>query len=65
MVCKLAEVPPEMCINLLIEAKKWLLNKINCQQHENDKLKTLSSGKNNGNVSEKMKSIPPICKVNM
>ena len=26
MVCKLAQIPPEILMTLLLDAKKWLLN---------------------------------------
>jgi hypothetical protein len=37
MVCKLAQVPPEIWITLSVEAKKWLLNEMKRQQQENKK----------------------------
>jgi hypothetical protein len=39
MVCKLAQIPPEIWMSLPLEAKKWLLNERKCQQYENDKMK--------------------------
>ena len=41
MVCKLAQIPPEIWKTLLIETKKWLLNerKVNSQQQEDRKTK--------------------------
>jgi hypothetical protein len=39
MVCKLAQIPPEIWMTLPLEAKKWLLNERKNQQHENDKMK--------------------------
>jgi hypothetical protein len=39
MVCKLAQVPPEIWMSLSLEAKKWLLNERKRQQQEDDKLK--------------------------
>jgi hypothetical protein len=39
MVCKIAQVPPEIWMSLSLEAKKWLLNERNCQQQEDDKVK--------------------------
>jgi hypothetical protein len=32
MVCKLAQVPPEIWMTLSVEAKKWLLNERKRQQ---------------------------------
>jgi hypothetical protein len=52
MVCKLAQVPPEIWTTLSLEAKKWLLNERKCQQPEEDKSKK-SSG-TNGNDAFKM-----------
>jgi hypothetical protein len=46
MVCKLAQIPPEIWMTLPLEAKKWLLNKRKLQQQEDDKMmKSLSSSK--------------------
>jgi hypothetical protein len=39
MVCKLAQIPPEIWMNLPLEAKKWLLNERKRQQQEDDKMK--------------------------
>jgi hypothetical protein len=39
MICKLAQIPPEIWMTLPLEAKKWLLNERKSQQHENDKMK--------------------------
>jgi hypothetical protein len=39
MVCKLAQVPPEIWMTLPLEAKKWLLNERKLQQQEDDKMK--------------------------
>jgi hypothetical protein len=38
VVCKLAQVPPEIWSSLSLEAKKWLLNERKRQQQEDDKL---------------------------
>jgi hypothetical protein len=38
ILCTLAQVPPEMWMMLPIEAKKWLLNELKCQQQEDDQL---------------------------
>jgi hypothetical protein len=43
MVCKLAQVPPEIWNFLSLEAKKWLLNERKRQQQEDDKLKKSSN----------------------
>jgi hypothetical protein len=43
IVCKLAQVPPEICNSLSLEANKWLLNGRKSQQLEDDKLKKSSS----------------------
>jgi hypothetical protein len=39
MVCKLAQIPPEIWMTLSLEAKKWLLNERKFQQQEDDKMK--------------------------
>jgi hypothetical protein len=38
IVCKLAQIPPEIRMNLPLEAKKWLLNERKSQQQEDDKM---------------------------
>jgi hypothetical protein len=37
MVCKLAQIPPEIWMTLPLEAKKWLLNQRKRQQQKDDK----------------------------
>jgi hypothetical protein len=37
MVCKLAQVSPEIWMYLSLEAKRWLLNGFKRQQQEDDK----------------------------
>jgi hypothetical protein len=39
MVCKLAQILPEIWMTLPLEAKKWLLNERKRQQQEDDKMK--------------------------
>jgi hypothetical protein len=39
MVCKLAQIPPEIWMTLPLEVKKWLLNETKHQQQEDDKMK--------------------------
>jgi hypothetical protein len=39
MVCKLAQIPPEIWMTLPLEAKKWLLNERKRQQQEGEKIK--------------------------
>jgi hypothetical protein len=39
MVCKLAQIPPEIWTTLPLEANKWLLNERKHQQQEDDKMK--------------------------
>jgi hypothetical protein len=39
MVCKLAQIPPEIWMTLLLEVKKWLLNERQRQKQEDDKMK--------------------------
>jgi hypothetical protein len=43
MVCKLAQIPPEIWMTLPLEAKKWLLNERKRQQQEDDKMKKSQS----------------------
>jgi hypothetical protein len=52
LVCKLAQVPPEIWMTLSLEAKKWLLNERKRQQQEEDKSKKSSDA--NGNDAFKM-----------
>jgi hypothetical protein len=39
MVCKLAQIPPEIWMTLRLEAKKWLLNERKHLQQKDDKMK--------------------------
>jgi hypothetical protein len=39
MVCKLAQIPPEIWMTLPLESKKWLLNERKRQQQEDYKMK--------------------------
>jgi hypothetical protein len=39
MVCKLAQIPPDIWMTLALEAKKWLLNERKHQQQEDNKMK--------------------------
>jgi hypothetical protein len=39
MVCKLAQIPPEIWMALPLESKKWLLNDRKRQQQKDDKTK--------------------------
>jgi hypothetical protein len=55
MVCKLAQVPPEIWNSLSLEAKKWLLNERKRQQIEDDKLK--KSSNSSGRDTPKSSSI--------
>jgi hypothetical protein len=52
MVCKLAQVPPEIWTTLSLKAKKWLLNEGKRQQQEEDNSK--KSSDTNGNDAFKM-----------
>jgi hypothetical protein len=53
MVCKLAQVTPEIWMTLSTEAKKWLLNERKRQQQENDKMKKAANKKDTIKVPEK------------
>jgi hypothetical protein len=46
MVCKLAQIPPEIWMTLPFDAKKWLLNERKRQQQEDDKSKKSSNSSN-------------------
>jgi hypothetical protein len=39
MVCKLAQISPDIRMNLSLEAKKWLLNERKHQQQKDDRMK--------------------------
>jgi hypothetical protein len=39
MICKSAQIPPEIWMTLPLEAKKWLLHERKRQQQEDDKMK--------------------------
>jgi hypothetical protein len=41
MVCKLAQIPPEIWMTLPLKAKKWLLDERKSQQLEDDKMKKI------------------------
>jgi hypothetical protein len=45
IICKLAQVPPEIWMTLSMEAKKWLLNERKRKQQENNKMKKSSRKK--------------------
>jgi hypothetical protein len=45
MICKLAQVPPEIWMTLSMEAKKWLLNERKRQEQKDDKMKKSLSKK--------------------
>jgi hypothetical protein len=54
MVCKLAQILPEIRMNVPLEAKKWLLNERKRQQNDNDKMKTsLALSKSTATPTEK------------
>jgi hypothetical protein len=54
MVCKLAQIPPEIWMTLPLEAKKWLLNGRKRQQQEDYKMnKSLASGKSTAVFNDK------------
>jgi hypothetical protein len=54
MVCKLAQIPPEIWMTLLLEAEKCLLNEIKCQQQEDDKMnKSLALSKSTAVFNDK------------
>jgi hypothetical protein len=54
MVCKLAQIPPEIWMTLPLEAKKWLLNERKRQQQEDEKIKkSLASSKSTALPNDK------------
>jgi hypothetical protein len=54
MVCKLAQIPPEIWMTLPLEAKKSLLNERNRQQQEDEKMKkSLASSKSTAVPNDK------------
>ena len=65
MVCKLAQVPPEIWMTLSVDAKKWLLNERKRQQKEDDKLESHQVARILSKILKKKETIPPICQVNM
>jgi hypothetical protein len=73
MVCKLAQIPPEICMTLPLEAKKWLLNERKRQHQEDDNMKnslelskstTLLDDKdtNNSNMSNQYARVKNVAK---
>jgi hypothetical protein len=73
MVCKLAQIPPDIWMTLPLEAKKWLLNERKRQQQEDDKMKnSLASSKftavpndketNNSNMSNQYARVKNVAK---
>jgi hypothetical protein len=58
LVCKLAQVPPEIWMTLSLEAKKWPLNERKRQQQEKDKSKKSSdiNGNDAFTMSERNKN---------
>jgi hypothetical protein len=54
MVCKLAQIPPDIWMNLPLEAKKWLLNERKHQQQDDDKInKSLALSKSTAVPNDK------------
>jgi hypothetical protein len=54
MVCKLAQIPPEIWMTLPLDAKKWLLNERKRQQQEDDKMnKSLALSKSTASTNDK------------
>jgi hypothetical protein len=57
MVCKMAQIPPEIWMTLPLEAKKWIFNERKCQQQECDKMKkSLALSKSKATNNEKVTS---------
>jgi hypothetical protein len=52
LVCKLAQVPPEIWMTLSLEAKKWLLNERKRQQQEAAKVMRFAYVKSEENLSD-------------
>jgi hypothetical protein len=54
MVCKLAQIPPDIWMTLPLEVKKWLLNERKRQQQADDKMKkSLALGKSRASTNDK------------
>ena len=61
MVCKLAQLPPEIWMTLSLEAKKWLLNRKRQHQAEEKVIRSLSQSKNTvvvADIDKNSSSIP-------
>jgi hypothetical protein len=54
LVCKLAQVPPEIWMTLSLEAKKWLLNERKKKRQQQEEYKSKRSSDTNGNDAFKM-----------
>jgi hypothetical protein len=66
MVCKLAQIPPEIWMTLPLEAKKWLLNERKRQQQEDDNMnKSLALIKSSAVPNDKDTNNSNICQINM
>jgi hypothetical protein len=65
MVCKLAQIPPEIWMDLPLEAKKCLLNERKRQQQEDDKMKKSLALVNLQLYLMTRTLAIPICQINM
>jgi hypothetical protein len=65
MVCKWAQITPEIWMTLPLEAKKWLLNERKPQQQEYDKMKkSLVLSKSTAVPNDKDTNNANICQIN-
>jgi hypothetical protein len=65
MVCKLAQIPPDVWMTLPLEDKKQVVNERKRQQKEEDKVKkSLTLSKSTTVLNDKDTNIP-ICQINM
>ncbi len=64
MVCKLAQLPPNIGMTFPLEAKKWLLEERKRQQQEDDKLKksSNSNSKDNSNMPSQYSEVKNVVK---
>jgi hypothetical protein len=65
IVCKLAQLPPEIWMTLSKEAKKWLVNEKKRQQQEDDKMKKSSSKRILLRYLRRIEPVRLLCQINM
>jgi hypothetical protein len=65
MICKLAQIPPDIWMSLPLEAKKWILNERKRQQQEDDKMKKSLALRKSTAVPNDKDTNNSICQINM